>query len=482
MRRVATAGIAWNYLTFAAGKGAVVVTSIVLARLLVPADFGLLTLGLLCINYLSSIQDLGVGAAVVQHRRDDADTRATAFVLTGLVTVGLAAAAYASAPLVGAFFGEPQLPPVVRALAGVLVVSGLASVPRALLQRRLDFRRRLVPEVAGAVVKSGLAIGLAVVGAGVWSLVWGQLAGAAVTTVTYFVATGWWPRLGWDAAFARSCVRFGLPVAAVGLLAVAIGNVDYLVVGRRLGDVALGFYMMAYRLPELVVLNFLAVASQVLFPALSRLQDDPERLRRGFLYALRHVTLFTTLTGGLLACVAADLVVGVFSATWAPAVDAARLLGGYLVLYAFSYPAGDVYKASGRPWILTCTGVAQLAVLLPLLWFTSHWGITGVAAGMVIFGAVAVPTKLFIVLRLTELRVGDLVRASRASLAGGAALAVATLGLAQLLPDFAPLFRAVVLCLAGAAAFALAVRVADPLTFAGLRGLVWVRKEADGAS
>lgn len=481
VRKSAAAGLVWNYLTFAVSKGAVVVASIVLARLLLPQDFGLLTLGLLCINYLSSVQDVGVGAAIVHHRRDDARTRSTAFVLTGLVTVTLAAAAFACAPLAGSFFDAPRLPSVVRALAVALLVSGLATVPRAVLQRRLDFRRRMVPEVVGAVTKSALSIGLALAGLGVWGLVWGQVAGALVTTIAYFLVSGWRPRLGWDAAFARSCVRYGLPVTAVGMLAVAIGNVDYLVIGHRLGDVALGFYLVAYRLPELIVLSFLTVASQVLFPALSRLRDDPARLRAGFVDAMRHVTLFTTLTGGLLACAAPDLVVGVFSASWLPAVDAARLLGVYMVLYAFSFHAGDVYKAAGRPWILTCTGVAQVVVLLPLLWYASRWGITGVAAGMVVFAVVAVPTKLGIVVRLTGLRVRDLVRAAWPSLAGGAALALTMVALDHALPHFAPLVRGASLCLAGVAAFAIALRFAAPGTFAGLRRLVLDQRGAVSA-
>jgi PST family polysaccharide transporter len=121
------------------------------------------------------------------------------------------------------------------------MISSLSAVPAARLRRNLDFQRRILPEFLGAVVKASLTILLAVEGLGVWSLAYGQLAGTIVTTALY-----WWVartakvRFGFDSEEARELVRFGIPVSAVTILAFAIYNVDYLIIGFRLGDEQLG--------------------------------------------------------------------------------------------------------------------------------------------------------------------------------------------------------------------------------------------------
>ncbi|MDT0406912.1 oligosaccharide flippase family protein, partial [Streptomyces edwardsiae] len=158
-----------------------------------------------------------------------------------------------------------------------------------------------------AVVKTALTIWLAATGHGVWSLVYGQLAGVLITAIMYWwvAPTFMWPRFQLDEA--KALLRFGIPVTGVTLLAYAIYNVDYLAVGTRLGTTELGLYTLAYRVPELVVLNLCSVISDVLFSSMSRLQGEREAMSSQYRKALGIVLALTVPAGVGLAVVAGPL-------------------------------------------------------------------------------------------------------------------------------------------------------------------------------
>jgi PST family polysaccharide transporter len=232
---------AWNYLIFGLSKSSTLIMTVVLARLLEPADFGLFALALLAVNLFDYVKDLGVGAALVQSRREWTRLAPTGLTLSVVFGVLASTALIGAAGVTANALKHPELAPLIRVLAIGLMISSLSAVPAARLRRNLDFQRRILPEFLGAVVKASLTILLAVEGLGVWSLAYGQLAGTIVTTALY-----WWVartakvRFGFDSEEARELIRFGIPVSAVTILAFAIYNVDYLIIGFRLGDEQLG--------------------------------------------------------------------------------------------------------------------------------------------------------------------------------------------------------------------------------------------------
>jgi O-antigen/teichoic acid export membrane protein len=230
----AVGGTLWNLLTFALTKGSLLLTTVVLARILAPRDFGLLALGLLVITYLDVLGDAGVGAAVIYRQERGPKDASTAVVIATGTALVLAATTFVGAPGLALLFDEPRLADIVRVLCVAFLVNQLAVVHRRKLEKDLLFRRRMVPEVVAAVVKGGSAIALALGGVGVWSLVWGQLLGAATSTVLLWVVSTWRFRLAFDRQAAREMLRFGVPVTLLGLLAAAIRTSDVVIIGRYL--------------------------------------------------------------------------------------------------------------------------------------------------------------------------------------------------------------------------------------------------------
>ncbi len=397
---------AWNYFVFVLSKSSTLLMTVVVARMLEPSEFGLFALTLLVVNLFDYVKDLGVAAALVQNRRDwrvIAPTGLTLSVAFGLCASG---ALVATASFIARALGHHELTGFIRVLAIGLAVSALSTIPAAWLRRSMNFSARLWPEASGALTKTVLTIGLAATGHGVWSLVYGQLAATVVMTVLYWWVGRSFPRPAFNGGVARELIRFGIPVTAVTLLAYAIYNVDYLAVGTRLGTTDLGLYTLAYRIPELVVLNLCVVVSEVLFSALSSLQEDRESLTRHYLDALVVVAALTAPIGIMLAATAPALVDTLYGADYASSAPILSVLALYTVLYSASFHAGDVFKSIGRPGVLTAINAGKLVVLIGPIWWAAGHSVVLVAWALLGTEVVHFLVRMTVLRRMTSVRWG----------------------------------------------------------------------------
>src|SRR5687768_12406041 len=164
-------GFIWNFSAYFLGKIVVLVTTAILARLLAKNDFGLIAVALVAINYLSVLKDLGLGVALIQRRENIAQAANTVFTINVLIGLFLSVLIIPLAPLVATYFRDPQVIPVLRWMGISFIINALGSVHSNWLVRDLDYRRKIVPELGGALLKGAISIGMAYLGYGVWSLV-----------------------------------------------------------------------------------------------------------------------------------------------------------------------------------------------------------------------------------------------------------------------------------------------------------------------
>ncbi len=468
----------WNYLIFALSKSSTLLMTIVVARMLSPTEFGVFALAVLVVNLFDYVKDLGVAAALVQNRRNWdalAPTGLTLSIAFGVVASGLLAA---TADLAARALGQPELVGLIRVLAIGLAVSALSTIPLAWLRRSMNFSARLIPEFAGAVAKTGLTIGLAAAGLGVWSLAYGQLAAAVVMTALYWRAARVRPRLGFAGPVSRELIRFGLPVTAVTLLAYAIYNVDYLAIGERLGATDLGLYTLAYRVPELLVLSLCVVVSEVLFSALSMRQDDRDALIGHYIQALTVVAALTVPIGVGLALVARPLVGTLYGAPYAASAPILSVLAIYTALYSASFHAGDVFKAIGRPGILTAINAGKLAVLVGPIWWAAGHSALMVAWALLGVEAVHFVVRMTVLHRLTGTSWGAIVGALWRPVAAAVPMGLVLYGLGHVTDRLAAPLELAVLILIGMCVYALLLRFTAPQLFQ--TGYAMVRQRLSG--
>lgn len=459
--RTGAASVGWNAITLLSNKLLIFASTLVLVRVLDPSDFGLLGVGLVAIGYLEFVNDLGISAAVIQRTDDDVRSTNIAFWANMMIGAAMTLLGVLAAPAVAALFDTPEATDVVRVLSLTFLIRSVGSIHGALIRRELDFRRRLVPEVTKAVVKGALSIGLALAGLGVWSLVWGQLAGAAVASMLYWRAVPWRPGWDWDRRVALSMIGFGWQVTLVGLFATARKNIDYVFVGRQLGSAALGIYTIAFRLPQLVVESVGTVVAQVAFPVFSRLQGDPERTAAALDRLLRVSAVVVVPMGIGLALVADPLVRVAYGSTWVDAIDVMRVLSLYMVVQSIARHCGDFYKGVGRPGVLNVLSIVKLVVAVPLLWIAVDDGLVAVAWAQFAAAAIMLGPELLLASRMTGAGMRRVLGAYVPALRAATVMVLATLPVARSAADLHDAVELLVVSVVGVVSYSAAIFIFD---------------------
>jgi O-antigen/teichoic acid export membrane protein len=450
-------GVIWNFSAYFLGKIVVLITTAILARLLAKSDFGLVAVALVAINYLSVLKDLGLGVALIQRKGDVQEAANTVFTINLFLGLALSAAIVPLAPLVASYFRDPQVIPVLRWMGISFIINALGSVHTNWLVRDLEYRRKLVPELGGALAKGVVSIGMAYMGYGVWSLVFGQIVGAAASVILVWIVLPWRPRLTLDRGLAGSLMKFGAAVTLIDIITQITDNIDYVIVGRIFGLVPLSIYTLAYRLPEMLLIGNLWVMGGVVFPAFSSIQDRPEELRRGFLASVRLVELFAVpICLGLL--IAAEPIVRVvFGEQWLDAIPILRVLALYAWVYSLGYHVGGFYKAIGRPDILLRLSLLTLVIIIPSLLIGARFGLIGVAAGHLVAVLIRRIISLQLATHFVNVSIWDIFRELRSSLLGAMVMAPIVLAVSYLTANLNPFIQLAVIVLSGATSYLLAL-------------------------
>jgi O-antigen/teichoic acid export membrane protein len=389
MEETAVRGVPWALVTYATTRLTTVVTTVVLAHLLAPADFGILALALVATGAFSALGELGLGSTLVL--RQDFDRRAQATVLSMMLITGTVAAAVlaGAAPLMADVFGEPRLSGVLAVLACTLVVNSVASFYEPILLRELEFRKRFVTYAGQSGAYAVTALGLAALGAGIWSLALAHLGATAVRAVALLRVTPYRVRPGFDRDVARDAFATGRGFMAQGTIAFLRQNTDYLVIGRMLGAHPLGFYSMAYRLAELPTWAVADPLARVTFPSFARMRSRGEDVGDDFLAALRLVALVTVPFGLALSAASAPFTAAVLGPRWAPMVGPLTVLGLWGAIRPVHLTLGWFVNSIGAAGMSARVSAVTVAALVPSGVLAAHYGGV-VAVAWVVLGEAAV--------------------------------------------------------------------------------------------
>lgn len=456
-----------------ANRLVVLAVTLVLARLLVPADFGLVTAGLAVVTFLDAALDLGVGAAVV-HDQDRGVTRRvrSAATLSTVLSAGIAVVGVACAPLMARAFDQPDATSLFAVLFVYPLLRGAGQVSDAVLRRDLRFGRRSVVEVVRAVVRLAVSWPLGVAGAGAFSIVAGILASELVALVVLQCLSPVRLLLRPRRADLAPLVKFGGTVTGIRILGSYRNSVDSVIIGSVLGAAPLGFYGIAVKLPELLIANVLWIFSTVAFPSYARAREEGvEVLRRAVLVSTRMVSFYGFAAGSSLAVLAAYLVPVLFGPGWGPAVVPMVLISGGLAWMAVGWANGDAFPALGRPGVLLRLDVPVSVVLTVALVLVAPGGVVPVACAHLVANAAYAVARIALVVRV----VGLSYRAVLLALVPAFSVAALVAGVGLLAHHLVPPAGVAELALAGGAV-ALTVVLVTGVSF----GRDLVRRRRDG--
>ncbi len=374
--------LAWSFVEAFAQRGIQFAIGIVLARLLFPEQFGLIGMLTIFIAVMRSFLDSGFAAALIQKK--EVTDRELSSIFYFNVAVGVAAAGLLclAAPAIAAFYRQPVLAPLTRALSAVIVINSFAMVQSALLIRRIDFKTQTKVSVAAGAVSGAAGIAMAVMGYGVWSLVVQQVSAALIATICLWLLSSWRPSPVFSMAALRSLFGYGSRLLASSVLNQLFDNLYLVVIGRVFSPADLGFFTRAKTLNELPSQTLAELTGRVTFPVFSSIQDDIDRVRRGLRKTLTALVMinFPVLIG--LAVVAPLLVRLLLTDKWAPAVPYLQLLCAGSLLYPLHLMNLNVLQALGRSDLFLRLEIIKKALIVINIAVTWRWGISAMIWGM----------------------------------------------------------------------------------------------------
>jgi O-antigen/teichoic acid export membrane protein len=365
------------------GAGLQFGVGVLLARLLAPADFGVVALAYVVLGLARPLCDVGIGDAIVQRQEltnRHVRTAATFSVLMGIAVAGVLVVL---APALASMMRDARVVPVLRVLSVALAIRSTAIVSDAMLRRQLEFRPQVVIETGSYVVGYGcVAVGLALFGYGVWSLVWGALAETLLSSIAQITIV----RHDFRPMLVRQeldqLLGFGAGATMSAWANYVALNGDYFVVGRSLGAARLGLYVRAYTLMKLPHTYVASALSRVMFPAFASVQTEPLRLRRGYLLLTEVVAIVAAPSMAVLAVVAPHFLRGVYGPQWIGAVVPLQVLclGGYL--RSLYHPSAIVAQSVGQVYQELWREVIYAGLVIAGAAIGSRYGLAGVAMGV----------------------------------------------------------------------------------------------------
>jgi PST family polysaccharide transporter len=390
-------GLTWTLLDTWGSQVLGLVVFVLLARLLTKDDFGLVAFAAIFVSFASLLVDQGLGDAVVQRptlTRRQLDTAFWASMAAGVV---ITVAGVVLAIPIAVLLGEPQLEPIIQVLSVTFMLTALSSIQTGLLRREMAFGSLAIRRIVAVVVGGVVGVGMALAGYGAWSLVGQQLAAAAISVVMLWAVTPWRPSRAFSGQDFRELFGFGIRVVGGDFLNFISRNSDNLLVGVFLGKIPIALYTVAYRILDTSQVLLINAARKLIFPTFSRLQHDPERIRRAY-SRINRASSALTLPGYVgLALVAQEATVTLFGNKWAesgPVAAVLFLIGPVLTVQAFS---GALFNAVGHPevtlrfrLVTTITNVVGFAIAV--LVFRD---ILAVAAAFVVRGYLLLPLNLY---------------------------------------------------------------------------------------
>jgi O-antigen/teichoic acid export membrane protein len=392
-------GLAWKVLSQVVGQGGRLIVAVLLARLLAPRDFGLAGMCLVFSSLVLVFSDLALGAALVQREKLSDHDRATAFwtsVGAGIVftLVGLAAAG----PL-AAFYDEPDVQPLLMVLSSTFLISSIATTHEALLVRELQFRAVELRVMVGLLFGAAAGVITALQGGGPWAIIAQQVTTALVTTILIVKRSPWRPTLRFSRAALRDMGGFSGFVLGHRLLYYIHRNADNLLIGRFVGAAGLGIYGLAYNVMLIPFSRIAGPIQQVLFPAFSRMQDEPERIAALWIRATRLVGAISIPALCGLVVVAPDFVPVVFGDRWNDAVPLIQILAWVGLLQSLQTLNTEILQARDRTSTIFRFSLVFFVAHLTAFVVGLHWGVVGVAAAYAISSTLVEPVFTWLTAR-----------------------------------------------------------------------------------
>ena len=427
------------------------VSTVVLARLLTPADFGIIALAMLVVGLIEIFNETGLVIYIIRHPDPQRSHFDTVFTLQLIIGTVLTVAIIVAAPFGAAFFRTPAIEPVIQVLALRSLLWGLENPGIIWFRRDMVFSKDFEFMVVNKLVSFVATLAAAVVLRSYWALAVGIVAGGVIATVQSYRMHPYRPRL--SLAEARQARRFSAWMLLVHMLEFVNMRIDEIIIGRVRSTTEMGYYNVGSDIAATPVHELIYPMTRVWVPAFARLAHDPALLEQTYRWVISAVGILALSVSVGLALVAHDFALLVLGPVWLPAVPVIQVLALAAGMAAIAMPLGSVLGATGDPRVVLSLAVVRTVLLVTTMVPAAIWyGLAEVAMGRAVATAIALAVSFVVFERAVGLKPLTLARGLVRPLLAALAMAATVLAVQQASPDL-PLLRLVLGIATGATSF-----------------------------
>ncbi len=376
-------GMLWSISERFSLQGVQLIVSIILARLLEPAQFGLIGMLSLFMAVAQSVLDSGFGSALIQKKDADHLDYCSIFYFNVLIGLILTLLLIFSAPLIATFFDEPLLTPLTRFLSLNIFVNGFALVQTSIFTKQMNFRALLKINLMSVIISGFVGIALAYLGWGVWSLAIQSVLNTLIRTIIFWVSSNWKPSLEFSLLSLTGMFPYGSKLLFSGILDTFFQNIYQTFIGKIYSVTELGFFTRALTMQQAAVNATSSSLGRVLFPAMSPMQDETNRLKQAYKKTI-SVSLFFhfPLMFGLIG-IADPLIKFLMTEKWAPSIPFFQLLCISGLLYPLHVLNLNILKVKGRSDLFFKLEIVKKVIIIFSILITYRWGVEGLLYGQI---------------------------------------------------------------------------------------------------
>ena len=401
--------IKWSFIFQLIQKVFFFVSSIILARLLTPQDYGLATMAITLDMITCLILTLGINSAVI-HFQDNIEKRLNAAFWLLLLSSGFfVALQMLVAPFVAQFYNAPVLVDIIRVSAISLLIRSLGSIQKTILIKSIDFKKISILEGCLSLMKSCLYVILAFAGFGVWSFIYPKVVSAVINVISLWKMSSWRPELKFHFEYWGEMFKYGKNVLFSNLIDYLINNSSFILIGRMIGPVSLGIFSFAYEKSMTVVNNIAYPISTISFPAFSKLQDHNQKLKNAFFKTVKSISIMTFPLAMGQIVLGPEYINVVFGEKWSSAIIIFQILIVYSLVRSICQCGTPILQSVGKPQIVLRWNLLYAPVFIFSLFVGSKFGDAyGVGVAMLVVGALGSLIYLGIVIKVLKWHLKDL--------------------------------------------------------------------------
>lgn len=388
---------------FRQGSGFII--SIFLARLLEPAEFGLVGMAMVFINISYIFMDFGLSSALIQSKKNTDLTYSSVFYINLIFGLFLTLIFYFIAPFIGDFYENDQITYLVRWLSLVFVFSSLGQVQSVILRKKLNFKALTIQGLIANSIGGILGVFFAFQGWGVYALIVQQLSAALLGSLLIWKLSSWKPELMFSYKEVKNLTNFSLFVFLDSLFSNIFKNLDVLLIGKVFSPMVLGFYTRSVSLKDQVT-NFSSLSlTKVFYPVLSELQDDEAEYSRIYFKVISVVSFLSFGLSGVLYVLGSDIIIGLFGPKWAPSVPIFQVLILSVVNYPMSSMIVNAFLSKGKSKANFVIGLFRKFIrIIPLL-IAYYYGIFEFTVSLVVVNYFLTFVNIFLLNKYTNLSI-----------------------------------------------------------------------------